>query len=266
MTKQRLASSSPEDDLKQRVSRLGFHGVIAHWDAYAGEPWLPLLVEREEEERKRRSLERRIRNGKIGQFKPIADFDWSWPRKIDRELVEELFTLDFLVEAANVILLGPNGVGKTTIAQNLAYQTVLRGYTVRFTTASEMLGDLASQESPAALSRRLSQYCKPSLLVCDEIGYLSYSSRHADLLFEVISRRNKQRSTVITTNRVFSAWNEVFPNATCVVALVDRLIHKAEIVQIDADSYRVKEAKEREARMARARAAKKKGKPSGPSR
>jgi len=244
---QRKTPPTPDEPLRERAKALGLWGLVDHFDEYAGADWLEGLLQLEEAERQRRSLERRIKNARIGRFKPLADFDWSWPRKVDRELIEDLFTLGFIEQGRHAVLVGANGVGKTTLAQNLAHQAVLRGHTARFTTASEMLNDLATQDGPAALARRLRRYCRPSLLVIDEVGYLSYDSRHADLLFEVVSRRHEDRSIVVTTNRVFREWKEVFPNATCVVALVDRLVHRAEIISIDADSYRLKEAKAREA-------------------
>ncbi len=246
------------DALLARAGRLKLYGLMENWDHYSDKAWLPQLLAHEEEERQQRGLKRRLRNAKLGRFKPMSDFDWTWPRKVDREVLEEILDLGFLGEAANVVLLGPNGVGKTTIAQNLGHRAVMAGHSVVFVTASELLNDLASQESSPALTRRLRHYCRPELLVIDEVGYLSYDSRHADLLFQVVSRRNQEKSTVVSTNRPFSEWNEVFPNASCVVALVDRLVHKAEIVQIDADSYRVKDAREREARRAKERRAKKK--------
>ena len=113
-----------------------------------------------------------------------------------------------------------------------------------FTTAGKLLGELASLDSDSALRSRLRHYARPSLLAIDEVGYLSYSSRYADLLFELISRRHEQKSTLLTTNKSFAEWNEVFPNAACVVALVDRLVHHAEIVGIKGQSYRQKEAQE----------------------
>jgi DNA replication protein DnaC len=250
-----MPDPSLTDDLRRRLQRLGLHGLLTDWDEIAREPWLPDLLDREERERARRSLERRLRNARLGRFKPLADFDWAWPRKVDRAQIDELFSLRFLEEASNVILVGPNGVGKTLIAQNLAHHAVLQGHTVRFLTAAELLGDLAAQETASALHRRLRRHLRPTLLVIDELGYLSYDHRHADLLFEVVSRRYTKRSILITTNKPFAEWNEVFPNASCVVTLVDRLVHHAEIVQIDADSYRLKEAHAREAERAAKRKA-----------
>ena len=156
MTSARVViGSSPEVDLRERAARLGLHGLMAHWDEVAGESWLQRLFEIEEGERGRRSLERRVRNAKIGPFKPMCDFDWAWPTKIDRVAVEELFRFDFLEEAANVVLIGPNGVGKTTIAQCLAHEALLAGHTVLFASASAMLNNLAAQDGPSALARKL---------------------------------------------------------------------------------------------------------------
>lgn len=253
MTKQLLSALPEESSQRERARRLGLYGLIARWDEIKHESWLGTVLDIEETERKHRSLQRRVRNAKIRDFKTMADFDWDWPTRIDRAHIEELLGLGFMDEAANAVLIGPHGVGKTTIAQNLAHQAVLRGYTARFITASELLNDLAAQDSPAALSRRLHRYCTPSLLVIDEVGYLSYDARHGDLLFEVISRRNGNKPVVVTTNKIFSEWNTVFPNSSCVTALIDRLLHKAEIVSIDGESYRVKEAQERAQMKAKAR-------------
>jgi len=199
------------------------------------------------------ALERRLKDAQIGRFKPICDFDWGWPKRCDRVAVEALMALDFLKEAANVVLVGPNGVGKSTLAQNIAHQALIEGHTVLFTSAGQLLGDLCALDSDSALRRRLRHYARPQLLVIDEVGYLSYSNRHADLMFELVSRRYQVRSTLITTNRPFAEWREVFPNAACVVSLIDRLVHNAEIVAIEGDSYRLKEARERTEQRARQR-------------
>ena len=239
--------------LHGRAKALNLHGLLAHWSEVAAADWVPTLLDWEEQERSRRSLERRLGAAHIGRFKPICDFDWSWPKRCDRAAIEALMSLDFLREATNPILVGPNGVGKSTLAKNIAYQALVHGHTVLFTSAGQLLGDLSALDSDSALRRRLRYYAGPRLLCIDEIGYLSYSNRHADLLFELISRRYEQKSTLVTTNRAFADWREVFPNATCVVSLVDRLVHNSEVLAIEGDSYRLKEARERAERSGRQR-------------
>lgn len=242
-----------DDSLRQRALALHLHGLLAHWPEIANEPWVERLIAWEEQERTRRSLERRLNAAHIGRFKPLCDFDWSWPKRCDRAAIEALMSLDFLKEAANAVLIGPNGVGKSMLAQNLAHQALINGAKVLFTTAGQMLGELAALDSDSALRRRLRHYSAPDLLVIDEVGYLSYSNRHADLLFELINRRYGCKSTVVTTNRPFAEWSEVFPNAACVVSLVDRLLHNAEVIAIEGESYRLKEARERAEKRTRQR-------------
>ena len=233
------------DHLLARVKALKLHGVAAHWDELDYKDDIAQLVIWEEEERTGRSLKRRLTSAHLGRFKPLNEFDWGWPTKCDRKTIENLMQLSFLKEATNIILSGPNGVGKSTIACNLVYQTILQGHTACFVTASQLLGELTSQDSDRALRNKLKYYAKPSLVCIDEVGYLPFSNRGADMLFQLISERYEKKSTLITTNKPFTEWNEVFPNAACVVSLIDRLVHHSEIINIEAESFRLKEAKER---------------------
>ena len=241
------------ETVRQRLRQLGLYGLLAQAEALMHEPWFTQVLDIEDAERARRSLQRRLDEARLGTFKPIADFDWAWPTKCDRPLVDELFALAFIAEAANVVLIGSNGLGKTMLLKNLAYQAVLHGHTARFTLASDMLHDLAAQNTTTALTSRLRRYTTPTVPAIDEVGYLSYDARYADLFFEVVTRRYLNRPILLTTNKVFGEWTQVFPNAACVVTLIDRLMHRAEIVALEGESYRLKEAKERATRKAKAR-------------
>lgn len=256
MTSTTMPASLNLESARRHLRRLGFYGLLAQAETLLNEPWLVRVIEIEDTERARRSLKRRLDNSRLGAFKPIADFDWAWPEQCDRSAIEELFSLGFNEEAANVVFIGNKGLGKTMILKNLTHQAVLHGHTARFTLASDMLHDLAAQDSTITLARRLRRYTSPRLLAIDEVGYLSYDSRYADLLFEVVTRRYEQhRSILLTTNKVFGEWNQVFPNASCVGTLIDRLVHRAEIIALEGKSYRLKEAEERAAQKAKLRSA-----------
>lgn len=243
-----------DDTVAATLKRLRLFGLLARLDEVHHKPWLQEVIAIELEEKTRRSLAHRQHLAGIGAFKPISDYDWKWPRKVDRALIEELFTLGFVEEGANVVFLGPNGVGKTMLLRNIADRALAAGHHVVVRTASDLLADLIKQESSVARARRLNAYVRPHLMCIDEVGYLSYDARHADLLFEVVTRRyEKNRSIMLTTNKPFAEWPTTFPNAACVVTLVDRLMHKSEIVSIDGDSYRLREAEGRQRERAAAR-------------
>ncbi|KVW63338.1 IS21-like element helper ATPase IstB [Burkholderia ubonensis] len=252
---------NPADLLYARVKALRLNGLAEHWNEAVGAPWVESLVRWEEAERTNRSLQRRIRSSKLGKFKAIADFDWEWPKRIDRMAVEELMSLGFLENATNIVFTGPNGVGKSTLALNVAHQALIAGSRAMFCSAGAMLGELAALDSDSALRRRLHYYTSPDVLLIDEVGYLSYSNRHADLLFEIVSRRYEKRSTIVTTNKPFKEWADVFPNAACVVSLIDRLVHRSEVISIEGESYRLKEAQENSEARAQRRGTKKSSRP-----
>lgn len=203
---------------------------------------IEMLVAREAQHRAQKSLERRFARSRIGRFKPIADYEWDWPKRIDRDAIEAALRLEFLDGGRNIVLVAPQGLGKTMIARNIAHQAVLAGQSVLFVTAAQLLLDLAAQDSARTLERRFRHYCRPALLCIDEIGYLSYDARNADLLFQIVSRRYENKSIVMTTNLAFSEWPTIFPNATCATALIDRTVHHADVIAIEGDSYRRREA------------------------
>lgn len=246
--------------LKEIARKLGLKAMVENWNQFENEDWVKSFLLAEEQEREQRSLSRREREAQIGHFKPMSEFDWSWPKIVDRQMVEELFTMDFLKEKSNVVLIGTNGLGKTMIAQNLAHKALMSGISTRFVKASNMLNELLECDGSIARRRCLRKFCKTGLLVIDEVGYMGYDNRFADLLYEVISGRYQNCSTIVTTNKSFQEWGDIFPNAACVVTLVDRLLHKAETVVVEGDSFRHKEAAERAAEKEKARKTNKKKK------
>ncbi len=239
-------------DLKDRLRALGLFAVSASLDDVVAlatkKRWGPTEIfdhtcDLEEKDRLRRGLERRMQRSRLEKFKPIVDFDWNWPSSIDRPLVESLLDLGFLDGARNVVLVGTGGLGKTMIAQNIAHRSVLAGRSVVFLSASKLLLDLAAQEGARALERRLRYFAKVGLLIIDELGFLAFDNHNADLIFEVISRRYEKKSTILTTNLAFADWHTIFPSATCSSALVERIVHHADIVKIEGESYRLRESK-----------------------
>ena len=234
------------NNLKSQLEHIGlksfaqnFNDLVAKAakDRWPARKILEEVCNVESTERARLSLEHRLRFSGIGRFKPIADFDWNWPKEIDRALIEQALSLDFIHEGRNIILIGGNGLGKTTIAKNIAHKAVLAGHSALFRSAADIIRHLQC-DSPILRSRRLQAYVRPKLLIIDELAYLSFDDNAADLLYEVVNRCYERRSIIITTNRPFKDWNQVFPNATCIASLLDRLTHHADITVIDGDSYR----------------------------
>ena len=244
--------TTPSNNLSAQLKQIGLCAVPNDLDDFVARAtkarWSPrqileYLAQIEAGERSRRSLESRLRLSGIKSFKPMADFDWAWPEKIERDVIERALTMDFLHEGRNLVLVGANGLGKTMIAQNLCHAAVLAGSSALFRSAPALLEDLYRQ-TPEGRRRKLRGYANVGLLCIDEVGYLSFDNKAADLLYEVINRRYERKSVVVTTNRPFKEWNEVFPNATCIVTMLDRLLHHAEVTVIEGESYRVRESEQ----------------------
>ena len=192
--------------------------------------------------RRDRSIQRKIRLARFPVIKTLEQFQWSWPKKINRMAVQNLFRLKFLEDQANVIFLGGVGLGKTHLATALGYQACLKGHSVLFATAVDVINSLAAAQAANRLRAELKKYLSPSVLVLDELGYLPVDKRGADLLFQIISQRYERGSIILTSNRAFKNWPEIFNNdSTLTSAILDRLLHHAETILIEGKSYRMKD-------------------------
>ena len=240
-------------DLHARLRGLNLHALADDFDDVAANAikkrWSPTqlmehIVTIEEQERSRRSLERRLQLSKLGHFKPASDFDWKWPDRINADAVHAALDLDFLREGKNVVLVGAQGLGKTMLAKNIAHAAVMGGYSAIFITAADLLLDLASQESTRALARRVKHYARVACLCIDEIGYLEYEQRAADLLFQIVPRAAVGQ--VRGQGEEAQPAGDIFPGAACATALVDRVVHHADVILIEGKSYRLRESTQSE--------------------
>jgi DNA replication protein DnaC len=239
--------------LSKLLSRLQLPHIRSHYHDLAQQAvehgwghidYLHRLIEGEVARREDKSLQRRIRLARFPLIKTLDQFEWNWPKKINRPQVQNLFRLGFLEQKSNAIFLGGVGLGKTHLALALAHTACLRGHSVLYTTAVDIIHTLSAAAAAGAgmLKRSMQRYLKPTLLVADEIGYLPIDKLGADLLFQVFSERYERGSVLLTTNRAFKHWPEIFNNdSTLTSALLDRLLHHAEVAIIEGKSYRAKD-------------------------
>jgi DNA replication protein DnaC len=242
---------SDQTRLETQLQRLHLHHIKSHYQAAADTAaeqqrsyvdYLAQLVDGETALHESRSIERRIRNARFPVLKTLEDFQWSWPKKINRPQIQNLFRLAFIATHTNVVLIGNVGLGKTHLSIALGHAACLNGHTVLFTTAVDIINSLAAAQAAGRLKRELNRYLKPAILIVDELGYLPIDKHGADLLFQIISQRYERAPMVITTNRAYKHWSQIFNNdSTLTSAILDRILHHAETVIIEGKSFRMKD-------------------------
>ena len=225
--------------MQDHHQELAAQAVRKHWSHL---DYLEKLADGEAAMRRDRSIERRIRLARFPVIKTLDQFKWSWPKKINRLQVQNLFRLKFIKDKSNVIFLGSVGLGKTHLASALGYTACLKGNSVLFATAIDVINTLTAAKASGRMKQELKKYTRPALLILDELGFLPIDKVGADLLFQIISLRYEQGTLIITSNRAFKDWPEIFNNdSTLTSAILDRLLHHAETVVIEGKSYRMKD-------------------------
>ena len=203
---------------------------------------LATLIGMEQTARQQRALQRRLLEARLPKQKTVAEYDFTFPKRIPKAAILRLFDCDFITRHGCAVLIGPTGTGKSHLLTALGYTAAERGYSVRHTRVVDMINHLTTAQINGLLGKALKTYVRPSLLLLDELGYLPIDKRGADLLFQVVAARYETGSIVLTTNRPFREWGALFDvDNTLATALIDRLMHHGEAIVIQGDSYRMKD-------------------------
>lgn len=243
--------SEQDDRLHHQLNQLRLDYIVENYDPLARQAaeknwthvdYLARLTDGQTQARQQRSIQRRIHAAGFPVLKTLESFDWNWPKKINRPQVQNLSRMGFVQQKANVVLIGGVGIGKTHLAIALGHTACLEGYSVRFTTAVEIINTLTAAQVTHRMKSEIKKFLKPSLLCIDEVGYLPIDKLGADLLFQVISERYERGSIVLTTNQPYKSWAKIFNgDATLTSAVLDRLLHHADTVLIEGKSFRMKD-------------------------
>jgi DNA replication protein DnaC len=244
------AATGTQDMMAQHLAYLKLPFIAEHYGPLAKQAaqkqlahvdYLATLMQGEADLKRDRATQNRIRQARFPVIKTLDHFRWDWPTRINQLQVQNHFRIYFIRDKANLIFLGRVGLGKTHLAVALGYEACLKGYSVLFATAIDLINSLAAAKSAGRLKQELKKYTKPALLIMDEIGYLPIDKAGADLLFQVISLRYEQGAMIMTSNRVFKEWPKIFNNdSTLTAAILDRLLHHADTIIIEGKSFRMK--------------------------
>ena len=243
--------NAPDLLLREQLAYLRLPYLLEHHAALATEAaqkqWLPQdylarLIDGEAQQRQQQSIQRRVAAARFPGVKTLEQFQWSWPKKINRIQVQNLFRLAFLDDHTNVVFMGGVGLGKSHLGVALGHAACLAGHSVLFTTAVDIINVLTAAQVNHRLKTELKKYLSPRILIVDEVGYLPIDKVGANLLFQVISQRYERGSLIVTTNQPYKNWPQMFNNDSSLTsAVLDRLLHHAETVVIEGRSYRMKD-------------------------
>ncbi len=222
--------------LEERIS-------LANQNSLSYLEFLSLLLEDEENNRRDNSFKKRLSKAKFPSYKKIEDFDFSFQPSVDKKIINDAATCQFIQCKKNIVFIGNPGTGKTHLSIAIGIKALQKGYKVLFTTTANMLHDLHVSKADNSYHKKIDFYLAPELLIIDELGFKKVPQYSADDFFEIISRRYEHGSVIITTNKTFEQWGEIFADVILASAILDRIVHYSEIIKINGPSFRQKDLK-----------------------